>query len=59
MSMISLVEQAPLRSFALGKRIEGVDAAIRRSTALGGQLVSRIDLEYPVCQMVEMAVRAL
>ena len=39
--------------------IDGIDAAIRRATALGGQRVSRADLEYPVRQLVEIAVRAL
>ncbi|WP_419814725.1 DUF2254 domain-containing protein [Glacieibacterium sp.] len=38
---------------------DGIDAAIRRATALGGQRVSRVDLEYPVRQLVEIAVRAL
>lgn len=39
--------------------VDGIDAAIRRATALGGQRVSRADLEYPVRQLVEIAVRAL
>lgn len=38
---------------------EGIDRAIRRATALGGQRVSRIDLEFAVRQLVEIAVRAL
>ncbi len=39
--------------------VDGIDAAIRRATALGGQRVTRADLEYPVRQLVEIAVRAL
>ena len=39
--------------------VDGIDAAIRRATAFGGQRVSRADLEYPVRQLVEIAVRAL
>ncbi|QXQ08282.1 DUF2254 domain-containing protein [Sphingosinicellaceae bacterium] len=39
--------------------VDGIYAAIRRATALGGQRVSRADLEYPVRQLVEIAVRAL
>jgi len=39
--------------------VDGIDAAIRRATALGGQRVSRADLEYPIRQLVEIAVRAL
>ena len=35
------------------------DRAIRRATALGGQRVSRVDLEFAVRQLVEIAVRAL
>jgi uncharacterized membrane protein len=38
---------------------DGIDRAIRRATALGGQRVSRIDLEFAVRQLVEIAVRAL
>jgi uncharacterized membrane protein len=38
---------------------DGIDHAIRRATALGGQRVSRIDLEFAVRQLVEIAVRAL
>lgn len=37
----------------------GIDRAIRHATALGGQRVSRIDLEFAVRQLVEIAVRAL
>lgn len=39
--------------------IDGVDKAIRRATALGGQRISSAELEYPVRQLVEIAVRAL
>ena len=39
--------------------VEGLGDAVRRATALGGQRVSRADLEYPVRQLVEIAVRAL
>ena len=39
--------------------VEGIDAAIRRATALSAQRVSRSDLEYPIRQLVEIAVRAL
>lgn len=38
--------------------VEGADVVIRRATALGRR-VSRMDLEYPVRQLVEIAVRAL
>lgn len=38
---------------------EGIGEAIRRASALGGQRVSRIDLEYAVRQLAEIAVRAL
>ena len=39
--------------------VDGIDAAIRRATALGQQRVSSADLEYAVRQLVEVAVRAL
>ncbi|WP_216710896.1 DUF2254 domain-containing protein [Glacieibacterium megasporae] len=39
--------------------VEGIGEAIRRATALGAQRVSRADLEYPIRQLVEIAVRAL
>ena len=39
--------------------VDNLDKAIRRATALGGQRLSRADLEYPVRQLVEIAVRAL
>ena len=39
--------------------VEGLGDAVRRATALGGQRVSRADLEHPVRQLVEIAVRAL
>ena len=38
---------------------KGTELAIRRATALGGQRVSRQDLEFAVRQLVEIAVRAL
>lgn len=38
---------------------EGLDAIVLRTTALGGLRVSRAELEYPVRQLVEIAVRAL
>ena len=38
---------------------DGAGRAIRRATALGGQRVSRQDLEFAVRQLVEIAVRAL
>jgi uncharacterized membrane protein len=38
---------------------DGIDRAIRRASALGGQRVSRIDLEFAVRQLAEIAVRAL
>jgi len=38
---------------------DGIERAIRRATALGGQRISRIDLEFAVRQLVEIAVRAL
>ena len=40
-------------------RADGCGEAIRRATALGGQRVSRSDLEFAVRQLVEVAVRAL
>ena len=39
--------------------VEGLGTVISRTTALGGQRVSRAELEYPVRQLVEIAVRAL
>jgi uncharacterized membrane protein len=39
--------------------VEGIGAIVSRTTALGGQRVSRAELEYPVRQLVEIAVRAL
>jgi uncharacterized membrane protein len=39
--------------------VNGVDAAIRRATALGAERVSSADLEFAVRQLVEVAVRAL
>ena len=39
--------------------VDGAEPAIRRATALGGQRVSRQDLEFAVRQLVEIAVRAL
>ncbi|MEO7093612.1 MAG: DUF2254 family protein, partial [Polyangiales bacterium] len=39
--------------------VDGIDAAITSATAVGGQRVSDEDLEYPVRQLVEVAVRAL
>ena len=39
--------------------VGGAEHAIRRATALDGQRVSRGDLEFPVRQLVEIAVRAL
>ena len=44
---------------AVTPKIEGLDAAIRRATALGAQRVSSADLEFAVRQLVEVAVRAL
>ena len=38
---------------------DGVEAAIRRATALGPTRVSSVDLEFAVRQLVEVAVRAL
>ena len=38
---------------------DGIDSAIRRASALGGQRISRIDLEFAIRQLVEIAVRAL
>lgn len=38
---------------------EGVEAAIRSATAVGGQRVSSGDLEFAVRQLVEVGVRAL
>ena len=38
---------------------DGIDRAIWHATALGSQRVSRIDLEFAVRQLVEIAVRAL
>ncbi|HQT77788.1 MAG TPA: DUF2254 domain-containing protein [Rhodopila sp.] len=39
--------------------VDGADAAIRDSTALGKQRVSSSDLEFAIRQLVEVAVRAL
>ncbi len=39
--------------------VDGVDAAVRRATALGPQRVSSADLEFAIRQLVEVAVRAL
>jgi uncharacterized membrane protein len=38
---------------------EGIDAAIRRATALGPRRVGSVDIEFAVRQLVEVAVRAL
>jgi uncharacterized membrane protein len=38
---------------------DGAEAAIRRATALGSVRVSSADLEFPIRQLVEVAVRAL
>lgn len=40
-------------------RTVGCEDAIRRATALGGQRGSASDLEFPIRQLVEVAVRAL
>jgi uncharacterized membrane protein len=39
--------------------VQGADAAITAATALGPQRTSSADLEFPVRQLVELAVRAL
>jgi len=39
--------------------VDGVEAAIRSATAVGGQRVSSGDLEFAVRQLVEVGVRAL
>ncbi len=44
---------------AVTRPVEGIGDAIRRNTALGGQRTSASDLEYPIRQLVEVAVRAL
>ena len=50
----------PGAAIALAEPVpEGIDGAIRQASALGGQRVSRVDIEYAVRQLAEIAVRAL
>ncbi len=41
------------------RRVDGCESAIVAATALGGQRGSAMDLEFPIRQLVEVAVRAL
>lgn len=59
LARLGAMEPEPAGDADEGRRVEGIERAIRKATALGSTRASKADLEFAARQLVEVAVRAL